>query len=126
MSTLAQATLNTQSVAFQFGQRDALRNEPCVPEMIFIARKDQVDYCAGYESVKGVSATTRQFTGSELPQPIIVANLKANGRERVRRTDGNVATIFQAGAARDRRIQRAIEETAAFLNGALAGDIIFA
>ena len=117
---------NRQSIAFQFGQEDAQNGVVFAPEAIFVQRAQQVEYSKGYESVTGPTVATVQFTGSVIPAPIVTPNYKANGRERVRRTDSNVERIFQANAARDRRIARAAQETAAFLGGAYAGDIVFA
>ena len=120
------ADVVTRSIAYTFGQRDAQEGQVFAPEAIFLQRAQQVEYSLGYESISGPTVATVQFTGSVIPAPITVPNYKANGRERVRRTDSNVERIFQANAARDRRIARAAQETAAFLGGAYAGDIVFA
>ena len=114
------------SIAFQFGQRDAQDGQVFCPEAVFLQRAQQVEYARGFERVSGPTVATAQFTGSVIPAPIVVPNYKVNDRERVRRTDSNVERIFQANAARDRRIARAVEESAAFLGGMFAGDIVFA
>jgi len=116
----------TTSVAYTFGGQDATSGQAFAPECIFIQRRDQVEYSRGYEAITGPTFATVQFTGSTIPTPITVPNLKrTSGGEFVRRTDANVQRIFQANAARDRRIAQAAQETAAFLNGILDGDIIF-
>ena len=112
-------------MAFRFGAEDAVAGKPCVPEMVFIGRADQIEYAKGFESITGPTFATVQFTGSTVPAPIIVPNLKVNDRERVRRTDSNVERIFQASAAQAKRLARMAEETAAFL-GYDDGEIIFA
>jgi len=113
------------SVAYRFGQQDAQAGKTLCPEAIFISRSQQVAYAAGYEAVAGITTVTAQFTGSVIPAPLIVPNLKVNDRERVRRTDSNVARIFSASAAQSNRLARMAEETAAFL-GVDSGEIIFA
>jgi hypothetical protein len=120
------ADVVTRSIAYTFGQRDAQEGQVFCPEMVFLQRAQQVEYAKGYESVSGPTVATVQFTGSVIPAPVVTPNYKVNDRERVRRTDSNVERIFQANAARDRRIARAAEETAAFLGGMFAGDIVFA
>jgi hypothetical protein len=122
-SIVAQTSSTT---AFRFGAEDATSGKPCVPEMVFLQRSQQVAYALGYEAITGPTFATVQFTGSIIPAPIVVPNLKrTSGGEFVRRTDANVQRIFSANAARDRRIAQAAQETASFLNGALDGDIIF-
>ena len=72
MNTLSQspATVNaSNSVAFRFGIEAAQRGEPCVPEMVFIQRTEQVKFALGYESITGATFATVQFTGSTLPAP---------------------------------------------------------
>jgi hypothetical protein len=98
-------SINQQSVAFQFGQRDAQAGAICCPEMVFLARQQQVEYAAGYEAIKGVTPTTRQFTGNALPAPVIVPQLKRNSdREFVRKIDGNIDAIFKAAERHTRRL----------------------
>jgi hypothetical protein len=123
---LPQPQVSKLSVAFQFGTEDATSGAAFAPEMVFIQRRDQVEYSRGYEAVAGVSTFTAAFTGSVISTPVVVPNYRRNDNEFVRRTDQNVTRIFQANAARDRRIERAMEETASFLGGVLAGDCIFA
>ena len=53
--------INTQCTAYHFGQADAQRGEPCDPEMLFIRRRDQIAYAAGYAAVAGPTLTTNYF-----------------------------------------------------------------
>jgi hypothetical protein len=118
-------TPTSHSVAFQFGQQDAQRGEPCVPEAIFVRRADQVEYCRGYEAVSGVTLTTAQFTGSPLPQRVQVAHKRRDGGEYLRWTDLCAEKSLKASAARNKRIAAMIDLTAKLLPE-MAGDIIFA
>lgn len=70
MNTVTRNTINRNSLAFQMGAREAHAGEPCVPEMLFVRRQDQIDFAAGWESVNGVTITTAQFTNSPLPVPV--------------------------------------------------------
>lgn len=113
------------NLAHKLGAEDARDGNPFAPEMYFVHPEDMQDYAAGYESVKGISESTAQFTGSAMPKPIIVPNYKANGKEFMRRVDMDVQAVFRASEQRAKRIARAMAETAAFL-GVDDGDIIFA
>lgn len=128
MNTSQYTTTTTQSVAYRFGVEAAQRGEPCDPEIVFIQRAEQIKFAAGYESAAGVTLTTSFFTGSELPKPttVTVPNYRSNDRERVRRTDNNVARIFQMATAHDKRLQAMADKTAAFMGGIFEGDVIFA
>jgi hypothetical protein len=125
-SIVSQSLAVKTSIAFRFGQRDAQEGQVFAPEAIFLQRAQQVEYSLGYESITGPTVATAQFTGSVTPAPITVPHYRRDGGEYTRCTDSNVERIFQANAARDRRIARAAEESAAFLGGMFAGDIVFA
>lgn len=113
MNTLAQqpAAVNAQSVAFRFGKEAAQRGESCVPEMIFVARRDQINFAAGYEAVNGVNFTTAQFTGSALPKP--------------RTAQATAERVFQKLTARGNRLEAMLAKTAAE-TPECAGDILWA
>jgi len=120
---------NSNSYAFKLGAQAAQNGDACVPECIFVSRRQQVDFAAGFESVSGPTFVTAQFTGSEVPAPvapIIVPNYRRNDREFVRRIDGAADTMFKADAARCTRIDKMLAATAAFLGVDAEPDIIFA
>lgn len=71
MNTVAQAPSMVNSIAFQFGVEAAQCGEACVPEMVFIQRSEQIKFATGYESVSGPTFATVQFTGSEMPKPVV-------------------------------------------------------
>ena len=52
------------SIPFIYGAQDAATGMACVPEMVFVTRKDQCDYAAGFESISGPTFATNQFLGS--------------------------------------------------------------
>ncbi len=56
----------SSTIAFTFGQADANSGKPCVPEMIFIQRRDQAEYAKGYEAITGPTFATAQFTEAEI------------------------------------------------------------
>lgn len=126
MNTSILPQINTECAAYRFGQADAEAGKPCDPEMVFLARRDQIIYAAGYESISAPTLTTCQFTGSEMPAPIVTPNYKRNDREYTRRTDENVQRIFQMATARDKKLQALADKTAAFMGGIFEGDVIFA
>jgi len=113
------------STAFRFGVEDAQQGDAFAPEAIFAQRQQQIEYSLGFESVRGISEATSQFTSSTVPNQVIVPNYKANDRERVRRTDNDVTRIFQLAESRDRRLDDMIARTAAEFPWA-TGDIILA
>ena len=57
-------TIARHSMPFLWGAQDASAGQPCVPEIQWIRRSDQRDYCAGYAFVAGHNDTTRYFLGS--------------------------------------------------------------
>lgn len=54
----------TMTNAFLFGADDARYGWPFAPEAYFGRREYQVEYAKGFESVRGASEITRQFTNS--------------------------------------------------------------
>jgi hypothetical protein len=48
-------------IPFIWGAQDAASGLDCVPEMHFIRYADQVNYAAGWASIKGHNLTTRWF-----------------------------------------------------------------
>lgn len=51
------------------GALDAERGDEACPEMYFLSRGQQCEYCEGYEEVAGPTLTTGQFLG--VPEPAI-------------------------------------------------------
>lgn len=51
------------SIPFIYGAQDAACGLICVPEMVWVQRRDQAEYAAGWASVKGHNDTTRLFLG---------------------------------------------------------------
>lgn len=119
-------TTTSTSWAHQVGVNDAQDNAPFAPEFWFASPTQKRDYALGFESVKGVSVATAQFTGNVVPAPIQVPNYKRNvGREFIRRIDSDVAAIFKANEAHDKRMQAILDKTAA-LSPEYAGDFLWA
>lgn len=108
-----------QSIAFQFGARDAAAGKIRDPQTVFVGKKEQADYAAGVVSVteKKADATAKA---------VVVPNYKANGRERVIRTASDAAKELKASATQSNRLAKMIEATNEFLGGIFGGDIIFA
>lgn len=115
--TTTATKINTASVAFRFGVEAAQRDEACVPETIFIARKDQINFAAGFESISGITEVTAQFTGSALPT---ATPAKAHNWH-----DHNAKRAIAAVEAQQRQMRRAYEMTAEFMGGIYEGDILF-
>lgn len=108
-----------QSVAFQFGVRDAQAGNIRDPQKVFTGKKEQDDYAAGVVSVTGAN-------DKPVVAPIIVPNYKANGKERVIRTASDATKELKASATQANRIQRMLALTAEFLGPNAEADIIFA
>lgn len=109
------------SLAFTLGVEDAKAGNPFAPEMYFTHPDDMADYAAGFESVRGVSEITAQFTGTPLPASAPVAPAtKPSGWPNWR---ANKA--IKEAEAHSKRIAAAMAATAAFCPE-LDGDIIFA
>lgn len=113
------------NLAYKLGAEDARDGNPFCPEMFFTHPEDMQDYAAGFESVKGVSEATAQFTGSALPKLVTVPHYKRDGKEFMRRVDMDVQAVFRASEQRAKRIARAMAETAA-ITGIDDGQIYFA
>ncbi len=111
MSILPQSPAST---AYIFGQRDAQAGKPCKAAEVFAQSKEQAEYTAGHSS--RCNAATA----------VVAPHYKRDDGEFVRRTDSNVERIFQLAEARDKRIDAMREETASFMGGIFAGDILFA
>jgi len=54
---------STTHIPYLWGVEDAQAGLPCVPEMQWANRIQQVAYCIGYQRINGDSDTTRQFLG---------------------------------------------------------------
>ena len=48
-------------IPYIWGAQDAASGERCVPEQYFVQRADQINYAAGWASIKGDNDTTRFF-----------------------------------------------------------------
>ena len=111
------APINTSSLAYQWGQRDALAGSARKPERVFTGRQDQDNYAAGVASVTKPAPVA----------PIVVPQLKRNtGREYVRKTDSlcyeqQVKLI----EAQQSRYDKMLALTAAFLGPDAEPDMIF-
>ena len=118
--TTATRVVSSFSLAFTLGAEDAKDGNPFAPEMYFAHPDDIADYAGGYESVKGVTLTTAQFTGSPLPIAAV-----ATPKRRPRTSEATWQNIVSATEAHDARIDAALDATAAFMGGIYAGDLLF-
>ena len=50
---------------YRLGALSAQLGEICCPEMIFIMRHEQKEFCRGFVSVVGHTITTRQILGAQ-------------------------------------------------------------
>jgi hypothetical protein len=120
MSSLHQSAVSViRTIAYTFGEESAQRGEPFAPEAWFLQRQQQVEFAHGFESIRGVTLATAQFTGSPLPKPpATVAATKRTAEATWRR-------IVEASEAHARHLDAARKLTAA-ITGIDNGDICFA
>ena len=50
---------------YMLGQLDAEEGKLCIPEVYYVRRMEQRDYCRGYAHIAGDTLTTRQFLANE-------------------------------------------------------------
>lgn len=64
LPTVKAMTAPMGSLPYRVGADDATQGDICCPEMMFTHPADKRAYAAGYASVAGHNATTRQIMGS--------------------------------------------------------------